>query len=78
MNCQWSAWSPWTKCSKGCGTGNQTRSRKIERQAKNGGKECEGDNQMDQKCILESCSDGGKFIGDNKKVHFEFTKINLV
>ena len=65
VNCQWSAWSQWRKCSAECGTGNQTRSRIVERQAENGGKECDGNNLMYQKCILESC-DGGKFIEDQK------------
>ena len=65
VNCLWSAWSKWRDCSAECGNGNQTRNRIVERQAENGGNKCEGENKMNQKCILEPC-DGGKFIEDQK------------
>ena len=39
-NCKVGEWGPWSKCSKSCGIGEQTRSRKVIRHPKRNGKSC--------------------------------------
>ncbi|NCY26387.1 MAG: hypothetical protein EBX37_16625, partial [Alphaproteobacteria bacterium] len=49
-----SKWSPWSKCSKTCGGGKKTRTRKIIRPAQNGGEEC--DNVIEYaNCNVHKC-----------------------
>merc|ERR1719357_1840466 len=40
--CVWGEWSNWGFCSATCGGGVSTRSRAVEREAVNGGEQCEG------------------------------------
>ena len=37
MNCLWSPWSDWSKCSAECGEGERVRERSVVLPAKNGG-----------------------------------------
>ena len=39
-NCRVGDWGPWSKCSKSCGIGEQTRNRKVIRKQRRGGKHC--------------------------------------
>lgn len=40
VDCEVSEWSSWTNCSKTCGTGQQTRTRTLTKQASFGGSNC--------------------------------------
>ncbi|XP_060104212.1 SCO-spondin-like [Heteronotia binoei] len=51
VNCGWSAWSPWTPCSRSCGVGMQQRFRSPSNPAAaNGGAPCQGDAQEVREC----------------------------
>ncbi|XP_053120701.1 SCO-spondin-like [Hemicordylus capensis] len=51
VNCGWSAWSPWTPCSRSCGVGMQQRFRSPSNPAAaNGGAPCQGDVQEVREC----------------------------
>ena len=53
VDCKWGPYSEWSPCSKTCGKGEQFRTRKIERQAENGGKPCSGSNEEKRPCGTE-------------------------
>ena len=55
VNCQWSAWSEWSSCSKSCGTGQKQKSRSIMTNAKNGGQPCMGSNMQTEVCTIRPC-----------------------
>ena len=55
MQCKWSVWTRWSKCSKSCGGGSQKRRRTIARTAKHGGKRCDGSNTARQSCNIKKC-----------------------
>jgi cysteine-rich repeat protein len=54
VDCVLSEWSEWSDCDAKCGPGDQHRSRKVLRPAKNGG-ECSNMRTQQQKCVLEQC-----------------------
>jgi hypothetical protein len=54
IDCVLAKWSTWSKCSKTCGSGKQTRTRKINTAAKNGGKKC-GAKTEKRACNADSC-----------------------
>ena len=55
VQCKWSVWTRWSKCSKSCGGGSQKRRRTIARTAKHGGKRCDGSNTARQSCNVKKC-----------------------
>lgn len=55
VDCKWGEFDGWSRCSKTCGKGKQTRSRSIETPASNGGKECEGDAREVKACFEQAC-----------------------
>ncbi len=55
VDCLVSDWSAWSTCDKPCGTGNQTRTRTIQRQAANGGKVCPTVLSESQQCNTQAC-----------------------
>ena len=40
VDCTWSTWTDWSKCSQSCGSGLRTRSRIVSEPEKFGGKSC--------------------------------------
>ena len=54
VNCETSAWSSWSTCSKTCGSGTQTRTRTITKPASNGGQDC-GGLVENQSCNTQPC-----------------------
>ena len=54
-DCEWSDLSVWSRCSKTCGGGEQSRSRYIQRPAINGGKECVGESVESRNCAKDQC-----------------------
>jgi len=54
IDCVQTPWSAFSKCSKECGGGAQSRSRNTETRPDNGGEACE-DNAETQQCNVESC-----------------------
>jgi hypothetical protein len=54
VDCQVSAWSGWSACSKPCGGGEQTQTRTVVRAAAHGGKACPATLQQ-QWCNKHSC-----------------------
>ena len=59
VDCEMSDWSPWAKCSKTCGGGEQTRTRTVKIKPSNGGKVCESGSET-RKCNEQVCSVDGK------------------
>ena len=55
VHCKWGNWTE-GECSKTCGKdGFRVDTRKREVEAKNGGKDCEGDKVKSVKCDLVKC-----------------------
>merc|ERR1711871_453070 len=54
VNCVVNSWGAWSKCSKGCGGGLQTRSRSVKVQSKNGGQKCPAVSES-KKCNTHGC-----------------------
>jgi len=61
VNANWGSWSPLSPCSKTCGNGTMTKSRKCNNPApSNGGLPCQGNATMAVLCNLQECPrDGG-------------------
>ena len=55
VDCSWSPWYAWSKCSKTCGGGERVSNRTISVVAHNGGKECEGIDSRMEECNTETC-----------------------
>lgn len=55
VDCVWGAWGAWSPCSAQCGTGSQSRSRTIQQQAQQGGKQCTGPSTETQACNTLAC-----------------------
>lgn len=57
VDCEWSEWGMWKKCSKGCGGGGEkTRTRTITKAARHGGVRCEAGGYIDrQDCFEMPC-----------------------
>lgn len=53
VDCVWSTWSDWTKCSTICETTTQTRRRRITKKAEYGGEECDGSFIEERDCPIE-------------------------
>ena len=53
--CVWEEWSNWGLCSATCGGGVSTRSRAVEKEAVNGGEQCEGSTEDEEHCHQEPC-----------------------
>ncbi|XP_050086783.1 hemicentin-1-like [Anopheles aquasalis] len=52
----WSAWGPWTRCSKSCGTGVKSRKRYCNNpEPKAGGRMCAGENTEIAPCSTKRC-----------------------
>jgi hypothetical protein len=54
VDCQTTAWSGWTSCTKTCGSGNQQRTKQIVSGTANGGKACPSTIQS-RVCNVENC-----------------------
>jgi len=54
VHCKMSRWSGWSKCTKECEGGTQTRSRSVAVKPKNGGEPCEGTSDS-RPCNTGSC-----------------------
>eukprot|EP00800_Vazella_pourtalesii_P019814 TRINITY_DN687_c0_g1_i6.p1 TRINITY_DN687_c0_g1~~TRINITY_DN687_c0_g1_i6.p1 ORF type:complete len:1458 (+),score=297.65 TRINITY_DN687_c0_g1_i6:296-4669(+) len=50
----WTSWSPWSTCSRPCGTGSATRRRTCT-PPRFGGRECEGETQETKECNPHEC-----------------------
>merc|ERR1712115_108167 len=53
--CVWEEWSNWGQCSATCGGGVSTRNRGVEKEAVNGGEQCEGSTEDEEHCHQEPC-----------------------
>jgi hypothetical protein len=53
------SWNSWTSCSKSCGTGVQSRTFDVDRDAAHGGEECP--TEMDRTCNKQKCPIDSKF-----------------
>ena len=53
-DCVWGRWSTWGSCSKTCGGGTETRSRRKKKRQQNGGN-CPGSRSERNNCNTQSC-----------------------
>ena len=54
VNCEWEAWGTYSKCSKSCGGGTQSRSRSKSVVESNGGS-CSGFPTETKNCNTQGC-----------------------
>ena len=54
-SCEWAEWSEWSECSKTCKVGSTQRSRRIAKEAINGGLDCQGDDYEQKDCNYDVC-----------------------
>lgn len=57
QDCVLNVWTPWSNCSKACGSGSQTRTRDIFTPPSNGGAACESALGQIQECNANLCVD---------------------
>ena len=80
VNCRWSSWK-WGPCSKSCGYGVKYGSRRIVRQARNGGRRCSGSSRQRTSCVRRKCSGSSSSSQGIKRsmlkqlMHFELISI---
>ena len=55
VNCEYSAFGPWSECSRRCGGGFRSRERNIQILARRGGKPCRGGSRETQICNKQPC-----------------------
>ena len=55
VDCKWDVWGDWTKCSKDCGGGRQSRIRTELAVAANLGEQCVGDPRDERGCNIHNC-----------------------
>lgn len=55
IDCEISPWSAWGDCTKQCGTGKQTRTRKVNKKSEHGGKECSSFLSESRECNTQEC-----------------------
>ena len=55
IDCKWSEYSPWSECSKSCGSGIRRRIRVVVQNASIGGKECTGLDKEAEECKILDC-----------------------
>uniref|UniRef100_A0A7M4DZY7 TIL domain-containing protein n=1 Tax=Crocodylus porosus TaxID=8502 RepID=A0A7M4DZY7_CROPO len=58
----WSAWAPWSTCSRSCGTGLQVRRRACTRRADHVLRHCHGEETQAQQCFAVACP-GASWLG---------------
>lgn len=54
IDCLYGAWTPWTDCTKSCGSGTFQRARVAEKTAERGGRVC-GDHHVTDPCNTHPC-----------------------
>jgi len=54
-NCKWAHWHAWSECTATCNGGTQNRTREVQQDASNGGKDCEGPTAEFRDCNLQKC-----------------------
>ena len=55
VDCEYSAFGPWSECSRRCGGGFRSRERSIQILARRGGKPCRGGSRETQICNKQPC-----------------------
>ena len=55
VDCIWSSYQVWSKCSKLCGGGKKLSQRVVIQEPLNGGKECEGSRTKVERCNEKPC-----------------------
>eukprot|EP00731_Ephydatia_muelleri_P026831 Em0018g931a len=64
IDCQWTDWGNWSRCSVTCDGGTQTRSRQFLVSAQYGGKACVGDSVQTAACNSQPCPNPCKDRGN--------------
>ena len=60
-DCAWEEWSEWSGCSATCANGTMTKTRRVGRNATNGGADCTGDTTEEESCDIGSCRNYDNF-----------------
>ena len=75
VNCKWSSYSEWSECSKSCGGGIRTSTRKIKQESLNGGTPCAGEASRNETCNLDVCPGTFKIIHLNNLLSNWYLKL---
>ena len=73
FDCVWGLWGEWSTCSKTCGGGRKSRSRKVAMPATRGGETCKGPGVIWESCNTQTCSNvtksGSTFFWKNNNLN---------
>lgn len=58
VDCRWDVWGEWTMCTKTCGGGYTSRTRRFQALPQNGGKQCGSVHYMHGICSIKACPKG--------------------
>ena len=67
MNCEVSDFGPWTECSKSCGGGTRTKTRKVTQEKAGTGSECPTNLHEDGTCNNDVCPGNLSYNREMKK-----------
>ena len=62
VDCQWSTWEGWSRCSRTCNGGINSRKRTEKVAAAHGGKACQGSADEDGVCNIQGCPVDCKWV----------------
>ena len=65
VDCLWSGYGGWSRCSVTCGEGKQQRKRKILQPARNGGRRCTGNGIETRPCNSQIACPGKRLRGNS-------------
>ena len=61
-DCKWGPWDAWSLCTKTCGGGSRTKSRKVVQIAVYGGNQCNESNIETETCNEQICPGRNEFV----------------
>ncbi|XP_056151422.1 papilin [Lampris incognitus] len=69
----WDSWGPYGECSRSCGSGVTTRTRRCITQRTDGGNNCVGPNKSYRSCNIQDCPEGSRDFREEQCSEFDGT-----